>query len=162
MSRLEDPASRATEAEITDTHAGLHEGDRIAPIAILYGALGLLPFWLPFLALSWPAARPLAASAQSIYAGVILSFLAGARFGKGAGPPGVLSLSMVGPVFTFGVLCVPGPAVSTRALLLALGIVLQGVWDVAAPTPPAGYRSLRIALTAGAASALLLGAWVLD
>jgi hypothetical protein len=126
-----------------------------------FGVLGLIPFWAPVaLALAAPAYAGWALGVQAVYAGLILSFLGGARFGRALDAPGggaVVAISMLPSIVALGLLAAPIPAAAGQ-LSLAAALVAAFVWDVRAPGLPAAYTRLRAALTAAAAAALAVGA----
>jgi hypothetical protein len=136
---------------------------RAPPVRLvaLFGALGLIPFWAPLaLALAAPAYGRWALGVQAVYAGLILSFLGGARFGRALDAPGggaTVAISMVPSIVALGVLAAPVTH-AAGALALALALVAAFVWDVRAPGLPASYKRLRAALTVFAAAALTIGA----
>jgi hypothetical protein len=125
-----------------------------------FGALGLIPFVAPLAApLLSPRLAEAAGRAQIVYAGLILSFLGGARFGRaveGQGGPGAVALSMAPPLLALTALLVPGGAVGAR-LILIVSLVGLLVWDLATAGLSASYRAMRTTLTLFAAGALGLG-----
>jgi hypothetical protein len=130
-------------------------------LAAVFGALGLIPFWAPLgLALAAPAYARWALGVQAVYAGLILSFLGGARFGRAVDAPrggAVVAISMLPSLVALGVLAAP-VTTAVGHVALALALVAACLWDLRAADLPAGYKRLRAALTAGAAAALSLGA----
>jgi hypothetical protein len=131
-------------------------------LAALFGGLGLIPFWAPLIVpFAAPALGRAAEAGQVIYAALILSFLGGARFGRAvdaAGAGRTVALSMLPTLYAFAVIGAPAPFAGARSALLALGLILQWLWDARTMTLPPSYRRLRTVLTAGAALALLAGA----
>jgi hypothetical protein len=125
-----------------------------------FGALGLIPFFAPLAAPLLNARLAEAASrTQIVYAGLILSFLGGARFGRAVeapGSPGAVALSMAPPLLALAALLLPGGAVAAR-LILIVSLVGLLLWDLATPGLPASYRAVRTTLTLFAAGALGLG-----
>jgi putative flippase GtrA len=132
----------------------------------LYGALGLIPFWAPS-AIAW--ARPELAAAMSaalaIYAGLILSFLGGARwaFAVARPRPSVLSVSlaMLPTLVGFGLLLAPTSVGWLRLPGLAVALAAMGAWDLRPGDPPAWYPRLRGLLTLAAVGGVVVGAFVL-
>ncbi len=143
-------------------------GGRPRPPSILsvLGALGLAPFWLPVLAgLAWPRWQPVAADALSVYAAVILSFLAGSRMGMSIvqdRPSSLtLCLSMVPPILAWVLVLVPFNTPAWRFVLLAVALLGHAAWDSRAREAPLWYLRLRWPLTLAATAGLLMGAVVL-
>ncbi|WP_421739501.1 DUF3429 domain-containing protein [Caulobacter sp.] len=130
------------------------------------GALGAAPFWLPVLAgLAWPRWQAVAVDALSVYAAVILSFLAGARMGmtivQDRPSSLTLCLSMVPPILAWVLVLVPFNTPALRFVLLALALLGHAAWDSRARETPLWYPRLRWPLTLAATAGLLTGAVVL-
>jgi hypothetical protein len=131
------------------------------PAAARYlGFAGLLPFagsvlirLSPFAASFDPAQRALPA-----YGAVILSFLGGVRWGlalpDGERLPARLTLSVLPALAGWVALLLPQ---RMGLILLAVGFALMLFADQRFPLAPAWYRRLRVPLSAGAVSCLLLG-----
>ena len=133
------------------------------PSARVWGLLGLAPFFAPLLvpALA-PALRPGADVGQRLYAALILSFIAGAWFGRALDTenPRVIALSMAPPVLALGLVwpgLLPGQAARLGLILLLAFAALRDRRD---PQAPAGYPALRSILTLAAMTALMMGLWV--
>lgn len=132
---------------------------------VIYGALGLIPFLAPpILVLAHPDLRPQAAQVQSLYAGLILSFLGGVRWGFAVKAPSskpmTVTLSMVPTLAGLAILAQPGHAPRPELLSLAAALAAQWAWDLRVADAPAWFASLRTVLTIGAVAGLGLGAWV--
>jgi hypothetical protein len=130
-----------------------------ARIAVgVFGGLGLIPFYLPMLApVMAPVLTTSADRAQTLYAGVILSFLGGARFGRAVereGPVLDVALAMAPPLLAFGALFLTPPA--SRLVLIA-SLFGQLAWDASTKGLSRHYRAIRAVLTAAAVAALGLG-----
>jgi hypothetical protein len=97
-----------------------------------------------------PANAMGAATIQAIYAGVILSFLGGARFGRAFDQPGrgaVVALSMIPSVMSLFILALPTGDAASKLILLAAALALVLAWDLRAPDYARSYKTLRIILT---------------
>ena len=135
--------------------------DRKAPaVAWAYGVLGLVPFAVSGV-LAATARGDVKAGARRglvLYAGLILSFLGGGRWGLEIGRKpvraSVISGSMAPTVGGF--LCLLFLSSRPRLQLAALeaGYGAQWLWDARSRDVPAWYPGLRSVLTAGAACAL--------
>lgn len=92
----------------------------------------------------------------TIYAAVIVSFLAGMRWGKGLAErdprPATLILSNVPPVAAW-LTFLPGVPYEFRLVVLIFALVAMLYWDFRASPP--WYRTLRSVATAGAVLSLL-------
>ncbi len=137
------------------------------PRAVLaYGLLGLIPFLMPPLA-GWllPQARPAAVLVLALYAGLILSFLGGARWGmavKAPFPPTLeVSLAMLPTLAGLALLLLPASLDQFRLLGLALALAVHWLWDLRGDGLPSWYGRLRTVLTAGAVAGLVSGALLL-
>ena len=121
---------------------------------------------IPFLGLGAAAAvgsmgiAPEAArEGLSLYGGVIVAFLAGARWGTASAgaraSDGVLVVSNIFPLVAWAALALAGvgSAIALGALALCLLAQLAWDWPVSAP----GYRRLRLTATVGAVGGLALG-----
>ena len=129
---------------------------------LIYGGLGLIPFWAPnVIAWARPALASEMRSALALYAALILSFLGGARWAfAAAGPrPGAvtISLAMLPTLLGFGLLLAPASLDWARLPGLALALAVMGLWDLAPGDPPVWYPRLRGLLTLGAVGGLLAG-----
>lgn len=126
------------------------------------GFLGLLPFAAAVIAGLLPGAplRGLALPALLAYGASILSFLGGVRWGLAIAQPDArrllmpLLVSVLPSLLAWLALLLPPAA---GLLLLAAGFVALLVADLRLATAPPWYAALRLPLTAGAVSALLLG-----
>jgi hypothetical protein len=125
-----------------------------------YGYLGLIPFWAPVAAtLVYPAFGPAACRLQVIYAGLILSFLGGARFGRVLDQPGggrQVSLAMIPSLFALSVLALPPDWLGAKPILLIVGLALACYWDLRADDLRAFFKVVRLRLTVAASLALAL------
>jgi hypothetical protein len=91
-----------------------------------------------------------AATIQAIYAGVILSFLGGARFGRAFDQPGreaVVALSMIPSIMGLFILALPREDATSKLIFLAAALAMALVWDLRAADHARGYKVLRIVLT---------------
>jgi hypothetical protein len=91
-----------------------------------------------------------AATIQAIYAGVILSFLGGARFGRAFDQPGrwaVVSLSMIPSIMSLFIMSLPSGDAASKLIFLAVALVLALAWDLRAADYRRSYKVLRIILT---------------
>lgn len=90
-----------------------------------------------------------------VYGAIILSFLAGARWGKAFAErdprPATLILSNLPPVAAW-LTFLPGVPVEFRLLVLIFGLIGMLYWDFG--PSPVWYRNLRIIATTGAALSL--------
>ena len=139
----------------------------IPPVVLTYGLLGVIPFLAPPLTgLMFPALKDSAAFVLALYAGLILSFLGGARWGFANARPepniAVVSLSMLPSLAGLALLaaCANQRALQLPGLAIALG--LQWLWDLRSQNLPAWYAGLRTLLTAAAVTGLIAGAVVLS
>jgi hypothetical protein len=138
----------------------------IPGIVLLYGLLGLIPFLAPpMLSLLYPSIKPLAATLEALYGGLILSFLGGARWGLAipAARPSKLdvTLSMLPTLAALGLLALPAEFNRNRMFYMAIALGLQWVWDIDSDGLPSWYSRLRSMLTAGAVVGLASGALLL-
>ena len=136
---------------------------RIPRSALILGLAGLLPFWAPVLIarLSVNAGRSPAAEALiwTLYAGLILSFLGGVRWGAEINrnnPPrtGVLTASILPSIAALiaGIAHWAGSPIAGW-LLLAISLTAMLFWDrlsIREGELPDWYDGLRLILTAGA------------
>lgn len=138
-------------------------GFRSTPVVAQWlGFLGLIPFGATVVAGLIPAIplHSLALQALPAYGAVILSFLGGIRWGLAMVKAGnadlfsPLSISVLPSLVGWIALLMPA---STGLLLLALGFFVLLLADLRLPVAPAWYAALRLPLTVGAISALLLG-----
>jgi hypothetical protein len=128
-------------------------------VAVL-GWLGLLPFLLPpivgFLQDDW---APTLTVVETAYAGLILSFLGGARWGQAIQTDRpdctVVSLAMLPTIVALVLLAAPSLSPGVRMGGLAFALVLHWLWDIRAVGLPRWYASLRTKLTIGAVIGLL-------
>ncbi len=137
--------------------------DRVPRAVLVYGVLGIIPFWAaPVAGLLAPAWTGLAAAIAALYAGLILSFLGGARWGlavRDAAPdPIVVGLAMTPTLAGLAVLVFTHGAVRVQLLALAAALALNWGWDVSARRLPPWYARLRTGLTLGAVGGLCVGA----
>ncbi|WP_372425218.1 DUF3429 domain-containing protein [Salinarimonas chemoclinalis] len=140
----------------------------IPPVPLVLGLAGLIPFYVPALALptgldlGWE--RDALAFALAAYGALILSFLGGIRWGiavsmeeQGAARRGYV-ISVVPSLLAFAALALPPEA---RLWTLCGLHVLLGLLDyglVCREEAPEWFGRLRLALAGGAALALALGA----
>lgn len=140
----------------------------VPPVPMVLGVAGLIPFYVPAVALlagadlGWGAGG--LALALAAYGALILSFLGGVRWGlavamdeQGAARRGYL-LSVVPSLLGFAALALPGEARlwTLCGLHVALGLLDYGL--VCREEAPEWFGRLRLVLSAGAAVALALGA----
>ena len=156
---------------MTETHTT--QADKQIPLpALILGGAGLIPFLVPTLVALTPALeswRQIGVMFTLTYGAVILSFMAGIRWGtsmlvfqqdkmqltKG------LSLSVIPALLAYFLLIFP--ATIWAPLALALLHILQAASDIRASQKgelPAWYASLRFGLTFGASACLLAVAGV--
>lgn len=138
----------------------------IPRLVLTYGLLGLIPFLAPpFVGWLLPQARPAALLVLALYAGLILSFLAGARWGmaiKAPSPPALaVSLAMLPTLAGLALLLLPAGLGRLQLLGLALALAVHWLWDLRGSGLPPWYGVLRTMLTAGAVAGLLGGALLL-
>jgi hypothetical protein len=123
----------------------------MTPWTIIFGMLGLVPFWAPVsFSLTDPALAVRAATIQAIYAGVILSFLGGARFGRAFDRPGgggVVALSMIPSIMSLFILVLPTEDAASKLIFLATALAVALAWDLRATDFTPGYKILRTILT---------------
>ncbi len=133
------------------------------PAAPLWlGLAGLLPFVAAALAILLPVSpwHEVGQRALLAYGAVILSFLGGVRWGLAMAASsaaklfGRLGLSVVPSLVGWVALLLP-PAQGLVLLALGFGLMLWA--DLRLAEAPCWYRQLRLPLSAGAISALLLG-----
>ncbi len=124
---------------------------KLTPWVIIFGVLGLTPFWAPLLfSLMDTATAVSAATIQAIYAAVILSFLGGARFGRAFDQPGrggVVALSMIPSIMGLFILALPRGDAASKLIFLAAGLAMALAWDLRAADYGRDYKTLRIILT---------------
>lgn len=138
----------------------------IPTLVLTYGLLGLIPFLTPPL-VGWllPQARPAAVLVLGLYAGLILSFLGGARWGlaiKATSPPALeVSLAMLPTLAGLALLLLPAGFDQIRLFGLALALAAHWLWDLRGADLPPWYGRLRTMLSAGAVAGLLGGAFLL-
>lgn len=130
---------------------------------LVYGLLGLIPFLAPPLAGAFiPGAGPVAAPVLSLYGGLILSFLGGARWGmavtKAEPRAAVITLAMLPSLVALALLLIPPDLRRVQLLGLAAALGLHWLWDLRGEGLPAWYARLRTPLTAGAVIGLFAGA----
>jgi ribose/xylose/arabinose/galactoside ABC-type transport system permease subunit len=136
------------------------------PIVLTYGLLGILPFLAPAAAgYLRPEYSAPAAGVLVFYAGLILSFLGGARWGLAvsqAEPPApVISLAMIPTLAGLALLVLPPDNRRIQIPGLLACLMAQWLWDITSHGLPLWYPRLRSVLTAGAAAGLLAGAVLL-
>jgi len=119
---------------------------------IIFGMLGLVPFWAPLSFSLMDRANAVgAATIQAVYAGVILSFLGGARFGRAFDQPGrggVVALSMIPSIMSLFILILPTGDAASKLIFLAAALAMALAWDLRAGDISRGYKGLRLILTA--------------
>ena len=138
--------------------------NRIPPIVLVYGLLGLIPFLAPPLASIFASNWQIfAAKVLTLYGALILSFLGGARWGAVIihpdPSPKTVSLAMLPTLIGLSMLLLPTDRWRLMGLAAALG--LQWLWDICSPGLPTWYPRLRSILTAGAIVGLVAGAFLL-
>ena len=138
----------------------------IPRVVLAYGLLGLIPFLVPPV-VGWllPQDRSAAVLALSLYAGLILSFLGGARWGVAVQAPAPsaleVSLAMLPTLAGLALLLLPAGLDQLRLFGLALALALHWLWDVRGAGLPPWYGRLRTVLTVGAVAGLVSGALLL-
>lgn len=130
-------------------------------LGIGLGVLGLVPFVGSAIAYLFGPAN-LAGTALltlMVYAGLIASFLGGARWGveliRSQARPGILVISVLPSLAAWGLIvgtATLSPAWQLGGLILVLAI--EGAWDVASPELPLWYLRMRLPLTVIACSML--------
>jgi hypothetical protein len=138
-------------------------GFRSTPVAARWlGLLGLFPFGATVVASFIPALplHSVALQALLAYGAVILSFLGGIRWGMAivkTGRDDLLSpllISVLPSLLGWIALLVPG---SAGLSLLAFGFSALLLADLRLPMAPDWYGALRLPLSVGAISALMMG-----
>ena len=135
---------------------------QIPRVVLVYGVLGVIPFWsllvATFLAPDWAG---VAGAVEAVYAGLILSFLGGARWAiavRTAPPDSIaVSLAMTPTLGGLAVLVLIHGEVRLQLLSLAAALILSWAWDVSAKDLPPWYGRFRTALTLGAVGGLCVG-----
>jgi hypothetical protein len=132
---------------------------------LVYGLLGVIPFWAPVAAaLLWPHVLPLAGVVAGVYGALILSFLGGARWGLEVVRPdprvGVVSLAMLPTLLGLALLLLPADWRVVQLWGLAAALLLHWLWDVGATGLPPWYPRLRTILTLGAVTGLVTMAMI--
>lgn len=135
-------------------------------VVLVYGLLGVLPFWLlPVAAVLAPLWIGAAAAVVGAYAALILSFLGGARWGLAVRDPSpnplVVGLSMLPTLAGLAALVLTHGDVGLQLLALAVALTASWMWDIAAAGAPPWYGRLRTILTLGAVGGLCVGALLL-
>jgi hypothetical protein len=136
------------------------------PVVLIYGLLGVLPFLAPsVVGAVLPPFKSVAAFMLALYAGLILSFLGGARWGLAVAHPeppfGSVSLAMLPTLVGLALLALPAEDRRLQLIGLAAALALHWLWDVSSRSLPAWYPRLRTILTAGAVIGLVAGTLVL-
>lgn len=132
---------------------------KIPRVVLIFGLLGIIPFWAPALVtLIWPNVLPLAGIVAAVYGALILSFLGGARWGLAVAWPDprrvVISLAMLPTLAGLALLLLPAEWRAAQLCGLAAALLLHWLWDARASGLPAWYPKLRAILTIGAATGL--------
>jgi hypothetical protein len=132
---------------------------------LIYGLLGLLPFLAPpVVVVAWPPWGGLAVLVQALYAGLILSFLGGVRWGFAVKQAPIsattITLSMTPTLAALAIVTVFAHAPRLELAALALALTAHWAWDLRALTAPVWFPRLRTILTLGAVAGLLAGALV--
>jgi hypothetical protein len=139
-----------------------------APRTVLvYGLLGILPFWsAPAATVLAPDFAGIAAVIEAVYAALILSFLGGARWGlalRDATPdPAVVGLAMTPTLAGLAILVFTHGEIRFQLLALAAVLTLSWSWDFTAEGLPPWYAGLRTVLTLGAVGGLSVGALMIS
>ena len=133
------------------------------PGVLVFGLLGVVPFWI--LPLAWRLARNgagAAAAVETAYGVLILSFLGGARWGgavRAAAPDlGVVALAMTPTLGGLAILIITHGEPRLALLSVAAALMLIWAWDLSAKDVPPWYGRLRTVLTFGAVGGLCVGA----
>ncbi|MBR9824203.1 MAG: DUF3429 domain-containing protein [Alphaproteobacteria bacterium] len=140
---------------------------KIPASALYFGLAGLLPFWAPVAASLWSLSADRSNAAEAwiftLYAGLILTFLGGVRWGaeivQQDKPDGrVLALSIAPSLIALlaGLVHFLAGAAVAAWLLLIIGLFLQYRWDTNSARStvlPIWYGRLRVILSVGAISA---------
>lgn len=127
---------------------------------LIYGLLGLIPFFVPPVVASVsPAHAGILGLVPVMYGALILSFLGGARWGPEVARPqprlGVISLSMLPTLAGLALLLATWLDRHSQLVAMAALFGLQFVWDAGSIGLPAWYTRLRLILTIGAVAGLL-------
>ena len=135
-------------------------------VVLIYGLLGLTPFFAPpLLGGLFPDHAALASRALALYGGLILSFLGGARWALAVRQDRVdariVSLAMIPTLVALAVLLLPADLRAAQLAVLALALLIHGAWDVWSSGLPDWYPRLRLVLTLGGTAGLSAGALVL-
>lgn len=136
--------------------------DRTPAPVLAFGLAGVLPFWLvAATARLRPEWNAVSGAIVSLYAGLILSFLGGARWGlelRSPRPrPVIIGLAMIPTLAAWAVVVIAHGEVRRQLLGLGLALLLVWAWDIRATGLPSWYRDFRSLLTLGAVSGLALG-----
>lgn len=128
-------------------------------VVLFYGLAGLIPFLAaPVATLIWPDFRWQFTESLLWWAAIILSFLGGARWGaavQNSDPaPALIGLAMLPSIAGWLILLVPAKFRVVQLVALAAALIIHLIWDWRARGLPGWYGWLRLALTAGAATAL--------
>lgn len=154
------PAAPACRLDATPTRARPDGMNAIPAIVLVYGLLGLLPFFAaPLASLAAVEWRPFAGQLAALYAALILSFLGGARWGLAVArpdpAPAVITLAMLPTLAALALLFLPDSWRAGQLLALAALLAVHYAWDRTAPDLPIWYPTLRALLTAGAVAGLV-------
>lgn len=130
---------------------------------LIYGLLGILPFWaLPAAVVLAPLWTEVAAAIVGAYAALILSFLGGARWGLAVREPTpnpvVIGLSMLPTLGGLAAIVLTHGDVRLQLLALGVALTLSWMWDISSGGAPPWYGRLRTVLTLGAVGGLCVGA----
>ncbi|MEM8877224.1 MAG: DUF3429 domain-containing protein [Pseudomonadota bacterium] len=141
------------------------DDSRIPQPALILGVLGVIPFiacGVAAIALTDPYWSAFAVDAVRYYGAVILSFLGGIRWGLAIQPFNKddlwfqLALSVAPSLFAWGALLVPGQIGIAMLILGLVGMLAADVQFVNQGRAPQWFSKLRLWLTVGACSGLLM------
>ena len=141
------------------------DDSKIPQPALVLGALGVVPFiacGVAAITLADPYWAELASDAVRFYGAVILSFLGGIRWGFAIQPVNrtglwfQLILSVAPSLFAWGALLVPDQIGIAMLILGLVGMLAADVQFVNQGRAPQWFSKLRLWLTVGACSGLLM------
>lgn len=137
----------------------------IPRVVLIYGLLGVTPFWtLAAAARLAPDWTEVLSAVVGVYAALILSFLGGARWGMAVQAPApnpvVVGLAMTPTLAGLTLIALAHGNPRPQLLGLAAALAWSCAWDLRARALPAWYGRLRVLLTFGAVGGLVAGALI--